>query len=100
MADVEQVAELLGAGVARALNGRAVLPDDLPWVTGSIGLLGTRPSYVLRSAPIVGVSVTIVVTAAGGFSGSASVWLSGALAGMLVTVGFLYPLPRFRGARR
>jgi pyruvate dehydrogenase (quinone) len=46
-AEVETVAELLGAGAARALNGRAVLPDDLPWVTGSIGLLGTRPSYDL-----------------------------------------------------
>jgi pyruvate dehydrogenase (quinone) len=45
--EVEQVADLLGAGAARALNGRAVLPDDLPWVTGSIGLLGTRPSYDL-----------------------------------------------------
>ena len=38
------MAELLGAGVAKALNGRAVLPDDLPYVTGSIGLLGTKPS--------------------------------------------------------
>ncbi len=45
--EVQQVAELLGAGAARALNGRAVLPDDLPWVTGSIGLLGTMPSYEL-----------------------------------------------------
>jgi pyruvate dehydrogenase (quinone) len=44
---VEQVADLLGAGAARALNGRAVLPDDRPWVTGSIGLLGTKPSYDL-----------------------------------------------------
>ena len=44
-AEVEQVAELLGAGVAKALNGRAVLPDDLPYVTGSIGLLGTKPSF-------------------------------------------------------
>jgi pyruvate dehydrogenase (quinone) len=43
--EVVQVAELLGAGVAKALNGRAVLPDDLPFVTGSIGLLGTKPSY-------------------------------------------------------
>ncbi len=43
-AEVEQVAELLGAGVAKALNGRDVLPDDLPYVTGSIGLLGTKPS--------------------------------------------------------
>ena len=45
--EVAEAAELLGAGAARALNGRAVLPDDLPWVTGSIGLLGTRPSYDL-----------------------------------------------------
>jgi pyruvate dehydrogenase (quinone) len=40
-------AELLGAGVAKALLGKAVLPDDLPYVTGSIGLLGTKPSYDL-----------------------------------------------------
>src|SRR4051794_40655058 len=39
--------ELLGAGVAKALLGKDVLPDDLPYVTGSIGLLGTRPSYEL-----------------------------------------------------
>jgi pyruvate dehydrogenase (quinone) len=45
--EVAEVADLLGAGAARALNGRAVLPDDLPWVTGSIGLLGTLPSYDL-----------------------------------------------------
>jgi pyruvate dehydrogenase (quinone) len=43
-AEVEQVAELLGAGVAKALLGKAVLPDALPYVTGSIGLLGTQPS--------------------------------------------------------
>jgi pyruvate dehydrogenase (quinone) len=42
--EVVQVAELLSAGVAKALNGRAALPDDLPFVTGSIGLLGTKPS--------------------------------------------------------
>ena len=42
--EVEQVAEVLGCGVARALNGRDALPDDLPWVTGSIGLLGTKAS--------------------------------------------------------
>ena len=41
------VADLLGAGVAKALLGKDVLPDELPWVTGSIGLLGTRPSYEL-----------------------------------------------------
>jgi pyruvate dehydrogenase (quinone) len=42
--EVVQVAELLGAGVAKALNGRSALPDDLPFVTGAIGLLGTKPS--------------------------------------------------------
>jgi pyruvate dehydrogenase (quinone) len=46
-AEVAEVAERLGAGVAKALLGKDVLPDDLPWVTGSIGLLGTRPSYEL-----------------------------------------------------
>jgi pyruvate dehydrogenase (quinone) len=45
--EVAEVAELLGAGVAKALLGKAVLPDDLPWVTGSIGLLGTKPSWDL-----------------------------------------------------
>jgi pyruvate dehydrogenase (quinone) len=43
--EVVQTAELLGAGVAKALNGRSALPDDLPFVTGAIGLLGTKPSY-------------------------------------------------------
>ncbi|WP_264272612.1 thiamine pyrophosphate-requiring protein [Duffyella gerundensis] len=42
--EVVQVANLLGAGVAKALLGKDVLPDDAPFVTGSIGLLGTRPS--------------------------------------------------------
>jgi pyruvate dehydrogenase (quinone) len=44
-AEVLQVADLLGAGVAKALLGKDVLSDELPYVTGSIGLLGTRPSY-------------------------------------------------------
>jgi len=43
--ELTEVADLLGAGVAKALLGKDVLPDDLPWVTGSIGLLGTIPSY-------------------------------------------------------
>jgi pyruvate dehydrogenase (quinone) len=43
--EVMQVAELLGAGVAKALLGKDVLPDDLPYVTGPIGLLGSMPSY-------------------------------------------------------
>jgi pyruvate dehydrogenase (quinone) len=41
------VADRLGAGCAKALLGKAALPDDLPWVTGSIGLLGTKPSWDL-----------------------------------------------------
>src|SRR5829696_7877614 len=44
-AEVAEVADLLGAGVAKALNGKDALPDDLPFVTGSIGLLGTKPSH-------------------------------------------------------
>ncbi|MBA3477275.1 MAG: thiamine pyrophosphate-requiring protein [Lautropia sp.] len=44
-----EVADLLGAGVAKALLGKAALPDDLPFVTGSIGLLGTQPSWQLMS---------------------------------------------------
>jgi pyruvate dehydrogenase (quinone) len=44
-AELAQVAELLGAGVAKPLLGKDVLSDELPYVTGSIGLLGTRPSY-------------------------------------------------------
>ncbi len=45
--EVTEVADVLGAGVAKALLGKDVLSDELPWVTGSIGLLGTRPSYEL-----------------------------------------------------
>jgi pyruvate dehydrogenase (quinone) len=42
--EVVQVAEALGAGVAKALLGKAAVPDDLPFVTGSVGWLGTEPS--------------------------------------------------------
>jgi pyruvate dehydrogenase (quinone) len=45
--EVTQVADVLGAGVAKALLGKAALPDDLPFVTGAIGLLGTKPSWDL-----------------------------------------------------
>jgi pyruvate dehydrogenase (quinone) len=45
--EVIEVADILGAGVAKALLGKAVLPDALPYVTGSIGLLGTKPSWNL-----------------------------------------------------
>jgi pyruvate dehydrogenase (quinone) len=47
--EVIETAETLGAGVAKALLGRTVVPDDLPFVTGSIGLLGTKPSWTLMS---------------------------------------------------
>jgi pyruvate dehydrogenase (quinone) len=46
-AEVTEVVDALGAGVAKALLGKDVLSDELPWVTGAIGLLGTRPSYEL-----------------------------------------------------
>ncbi len=45
--EVVAAADLLGAGVAKALLGKDALPDDLPFVTGSIGLLGTKPSWDL-----------------------------------------------------
>jgi pyruvate dehydrogenase (quinone) len=43
--EVLAIADKLGAGVAKALLGKAVVPDDVPWVTGPIGILGTRPSW-------------------------------------------------------
>ncbi|WP_367161263.1 thiamine pyrophosphate-requiring protein (plasmid) [Kozakia baliensis] len=42
-----EIAELLGAGIAKALLGKAAVPDETPFVTGSIGLLGTKPSWDL-----------------------------------------------------
>lgn len=45
--EVIKIADVLGAGVAKALLGKAAVPDDLPFVTGSIGLLGTKPSWDL-----------------------------------------------------
>jgi pyruvate dehydrogenase (quinone) len=43
--EVLAVADILGAGIAKALLGKTVIPDDLPHVTGAIGLLGTEPSW-------------------------------------------------------
>jgi len=48
-AEVLAVADLLGAGIAKALLGKAAVPDTLPFVTGSIGLLGTKPSYTMMT---------------------------------------------------
>jgi pyruvate dehydrogenase (quinone) len=45
--EVIAVADRLGAGVAKALLGKAAVPDDLPFVTGGLGLLGTKPSWDL-----------------------------------------------------
>jgi pyruvate dehydrogenase (quinone) len=45
--EVIEVADALGAGIAKALLGKATVPDDLPFVTGAIGLLGTKPSWDL-----------------------------------------------------
>src|SRR5690606_36693614 len=45
--EIIDVCEVLVAGAAKALLGKAALPDDLPFVTGSIGLLGTQPSWEL-----------------------------------------------------
>ncbi len=42
--EIERVAEILGAPVIKPLLGKAVIPDDSPYTTGGIGLLGTKPS--------------------------------------------------------
>lgn len=47
--ELKQLADVLGAGIAKALLGRAILPDDLPYVTGAIGLLGTSASWELMA---------------------------------------------------
>ncbi len=47
--EIKQTADRLGAGVAKALLGKAAVADALPYVTGSIGLLGTRPSWELMN---------------------------------------------------
>ena len=47
--EIKQVAEILGAGVAKALLGKAAISEQLPYVTGAIGLLGTQPSWDLMS---------------------------------------------------
>ena len=45
--EVLAVAEKLKAGIAKALLGKAAVPDEIPFVTGSLGLLGTKPSWDL-----------------------------------------------------
>ena len=43
-AELEQIAEVLGAPIVKALLGRAAVPDDSAYTTGTVGLLGTKPS--------------------------------------------------------
>jgi len=47
--EVIQISQLLGAGIAKSLMGLSILPADTPLVTGSIGLLGTKPSWDLMA---------------------------------------------------
>jgi pyruvate dehydrogenase (quinone) len=47
--EVLEVADILGAGIAKALLGKAAVPDEYPFVTGSIGLIGTEPSWNLMN---------------------------------------------------
>lgn len=47
--EVMEVAEILGAGVSKALLGKAVIPDELPYCCGPIGLLGTKPSWEMMT---------------------------------------------------
>src|ERR1700761_8353837 len=42
--ELEKAAEVLGAPIVKALLGKAAVPDDSPYTTGGIGLLGTEPS--------------------------------------------------------
>lgn len=48
--DLIDVADALGAGIAKALLGKAAVPDDLPYVTGTLGALGTKPSFDMINA--------------------------------------------------
>src|SRR5690606_7960295 len=47
--EILHVSELLGAGIAKALLGKAAVPDSVPWVTGCIGMLGTQPSWQMMN---------------------------------------------------
>jgi hypothetical protein len=52
-AEVQKLAEVLGAHVAKALLGKAVLPDDSPFMTGGVGHLGTQPSqWIMQNCDI------------------------------------------------
>jgi pyruvate dehydrogenase (quinone)/pyruvate oxidase len=42
--ELEELAEILGAPIAKPILGKACVPDESPYCTGGVGLLGTRPS--------------------------------------------------------
>jgi hypothetical protein len=96
---------VVGAVLHAVKSGDGGWLDVIRFLVGAVGgcLIGIAlrrlADIARRLAPIGGVCVAIVVIAAGGFRASASIWLSGAFAGMLVTVGLLYPLPQFRSER-
>ena len=96
---------VLGAVLYAATSGEDGWVDAIRFGAGAVvgclaGVAMRRlDGNAVRAGPIVAVTIAIVVIAAAGLFDSASIWFAGALAGMLVTVGFLYPLPRFRGGR-
>jgi len=47
--EVIEIAEILGAGISKALLGKAAVPDDLPFCCGPIGLLGSKPSWEMMT---------------------------------------------------
>jgi pyruvate dehydrogenase (quinone) len=49
LSELIAVSDKLQAGLAKALLGKAAVPDDIPWVTGSIGILGTKASWDMMS---------------------------------------------------
>ncbi len=63
--EVLAVADALGAGVAKALLGKAAVPDDVPYCTGSIGLLGTKPSWDMMQDADTLLMVGVVVPVLG-----------------------------------
>ena len=70
--EILEAADLLGAGIAKALLGKAAVPDALPYVTGSIGLLGTKPSYnmMMGCDTLLMVGLSLFRIFAGGRSGA------------------------------
>ena len=96
---------VLGAVVYAVTSSEDGWLDVIRFAAGAVGgcfagvAMRRLDDSAPRIGPIVVIIVAIIVAVAGDYFDSASIWLAGALAGMLVTVGFLYPLPRFRDGR-